>query len=108
MVKTIVMVLFLMFSSITLALTEAEGDRILQCTLKGVEFGLIWEAEHSTRNWATSGESAISVMTAKLKQDGAPQRIIDVWSQQAVYALEYEDRYKMLNDIVFECVEVGY
>ena len=103
MSKEILFGLLIMSSVTATALTHSEEDRIAQCAMKGVEFGLIWEHRNEGAD-----QVVIASMVDKLIEDGAPPRIIDIWSQQAMYAMSYEDRYLMLNDIVFECIEVGY
>jgi len=105
------LLLLLLFSPATLALTPAEEDRIAQCTMKGVAFGMIWSSAHNgdTKSERDANlDNALIGLVEKLKQDHAPPRIIDMWVTQASFSAAQPDFYQMLNDVVFDCLEVGY
>jgi len=73
----------------------------VQCALKGAIFGHAWQKHQE----GISKTELISDLTIKLSDDGAPIQYINIWIEQMDAALNLDDYYVMVGEIVYQCLE---
>jgi len=95
--------LLLLFLSLPVqALTEREGQFVMQCTLKTIAFGV------GHHEYYIHKGDPVKAMTEQLVRDGAPQQVVVLWAGELHAALEQEDYYLMLRNTLIKCMERGF
>jgi len=74
-----------------------------QCSLKAAVFGKLWQDYKNN----VPIDYLTGQLKNKMREDGAPERVINVWVYQLEYSLEQDEYYKMVGDVVYECLENG-